>query len=125
MSAPIDYSDRPQYIAQSASGALYYSTRPTSEATPGTLRRIDNFLDPRAEPRQIWQYGAVDAWTLGHPQRRRMSTCSKARTVCPIRSSSAITRSGQDPSTSQCVQDGTIPDAVASLRADRTRTSPR
>ena len=37
-SAPIDYSDRPQYIAQSASGALYYSTRPTSEASAGTLR---------------------------------------------------------------------------------------
>jgi hypothetical protein len=55
---PIDYSDRPQYIAQSASGALYYSTRPTSTATPGTLRRIDNFLDDRTEPRQIWQYAS-------------------------------------------------------------------
>jgi hypothetical protein len=58
VSPPIDYSDRPQYIAQSASGALYYSTRPTSTAQPGTLRRIDNFLDARTEPRQIWQYGA-------------------------------------------------------------------
>src|SRR5687768_9007769 len=58
-SAAIDYSDRPQYIAQSASGALYYSTRPTETATPGTLRRIDNFLDPAAEPRQIWQYGTA------------------------------------------------------------------
>jgi hypothetical protein len=57
VAAPIDYSDRPQYIAQSASGALYYSTRPTTTAIPGTLRRIDNFLDVRAEPRQIWQYG--------------------------------------------------------------------
>jgi hypothetical protein len=58
VSPPIDYSDRPQYIAQSASGALYYSTRPTSTAQQGTLRRIDNFLDARTEPRQIWQYGA-------------------------------------------------------------------
>lgn len=57
VSPPIDYSDRPQYIAQSASGALYYSTRPTSTAQPGTLRRIDNFLDTRTEPKQIWQYG--------------------------------------------------------------------
>ena len=57
VSPPIDYSDRPQYIAQSASGALYYSTRPTSAAQQGTLRRIDNFLDTRTEPRQIWQYG--------------------------------------------------------------------
>ncbi len=55
--AIIDYSDRPQYIAQSASGALYYSTRPTYTAPQGTLRRLDNFLDSRAEPRQIWQYG--------------------------------------------------------------------
>jgi hypothetical protein len=61
VSPPIDYSDRPQYIAQSASGALYYSTRPTSAAQPGTLRRIDNFLDARTEPRQIWQYGAFAA----------------------------------------------------------------
>jgi hypothetical protein len=59
VSPPIDYSDRPQYIAQSASGALYYSTRPTSTAQPGTLRRIDNFLDARTEPKQIWQYGAL------------------------------------------------------------------
>jgi hypothetical protein len=59
VSPPIDYSDRPQYIAQSASGALYYSTRPTSTAQPGTLRRIDNFLDARTEPRQIWQYASA------------------------------------------------------------------
>ena len=45
VSPPIDYSDRPQYIAQSASGALYYSTRPTTTATPGTLRKIDDFLN--------------------------------------------------------------------------------
>src|SRR5207253_11068105 len=59
VTGPIDYSDRPQYIAQSASGAIYYSTLPTSTATPGTLRRIDNFLDTRPEPKQIWQYGSV------------------------------------------------------------------
>lgn len=65
VSPPIDYSDRPQYIAQSASGALYYSTRPTFTATPGTLRRIDNFLDARTEPRQIWQYGAYEKGAYG------------------------------------------------------------
>ena len=35
VSAPIDYSDRPQFIAQSASGALYYSTRPTHGSGAG------------------------------------------------------------------------------------------
>ncbi len=51
----INYSDRPQYIAQSANGNLYFSTRPTSAAPAGTLRRID---DPLGRPRlrQIWQY---------------------------------------------------------------------
>ena len=37
----IQYSDRPQYIAMSKNGNLYYSTRPTSTATPGTIRRVD------------------------------------------------------------------------------------
>lgn len=115
-SAPIDYSDRPQYIAQSASGALYYSTRPTTEATPGTLRRIDNFLDPRAEPRQLWQYGT---------QLRGHWVILNADNVDVVRGQNGVPDSiivcdhpvGQDPSTSQCVMDGSIPGAVAQLRA--------
>ena len=53
----INYSDRPQYIAQSANGNLYFSTRPTSAAPAGTIRRID---DPLGQPRmrQIWQYAS-------------------------------------------------------------------
>jgi len=116
VSAPIDYSDRPQFIAQSASGALYYSTRPTTEATPGTLRRIDNFLDPRAEPRQIWQYGAV---ARGH------WVIINADAVDVLEGQNGVPDSiivcdhpvGSDPSSSSCVQDGTIPGAVAALRA--------
>ena len=115
-SAPIDFSDRPQYIAQSASGALYYSTRPTREAQPGTLRRIDNFLDPAAEPRQIWQYGGV---AKGH------WVIINADDVDVVQGQNGVPDSiivcdhvvGQDRSTSQCVQDGTIPGAVAALRA--------
>ena len=116
VSAPIDYSDRPQYIAQSASGALYYSTRPTREASPGTLRRIDNFLDPRAEPRQIWQYGSV---ARGH------WVILNADDVDVLAGENGVPDSiivcdhpvGSDPSASQCFQDATIPDAIASLRA--------
>ena len=51
----IMYSDRPQYLAQSANGNIYFSTRPTSAAPAGTLRRIDDPLG-RPRTRQIWQY---------------------------------------------------------------------
>jgi hypothetical protein len=121
-SPPIDYSDRPQYIAQSASGALYYSTRPTTTATPGTLRRIDNFLDPRAEPRQIWQYGtfsrghwvilnadAVDVIEGGTGFSDKIVICDH-----PV---------GDDPSTSTCITDISIPAAIAALRATGANAS--
>ena len=53
---PISYSDRPQYIVQSKGGRIFYSTRPTSQATAGTIRWLDPSL-PVPDPRQIWQYG--------------------------------------------------------------------
>jgi hypothetical protein len=116
VSAPIDYSDRPQYIAQSASGALYYSTRPTTEATPGTLRRIDNFLDPRAEPRQIWQYGTVarGRWVILNADDVDVLVGENGVPDSIIVCDHPV---GQDPSTSQCMKDATIPAAVAALRA--------
>lgn len=55
---PISYSDRPQYIAQSAGGRIFYSTRPTATATAGTIRWLDPSL-PVPDPRQIWQYGTI------------------------------------------------------------------
>jgi hypothetical protein len=53
---PISYSDRPQYIAQSKGGRIFYSTRPTPTAPAGTIRWLDPSL-PVPDPRQIWQYG--------------------------------------------------------------------
>lgn len=53
---PISYSDRPQYIAQSKGGRVYYSTRPTATNPAGTIRWLDPTL-PVPDPRQIWQYG--------------------------------------------------------------------
>ena len=53
---PISYSDRPQYIAQSKGGRIYYSTRPTATAPAGTMRWLDPSL-PVPDPRQVWQYG--------------------------------------------------------------------
>ena len=55
---PIQYSDRPQYIAQANAGRIYYSTRPTATAPEGTIRWIDPSL-PVPDPRQVWQYGTI------------------------------------------------------------------
>jgi hypothetical protein len=60
---PISYSDRPQYIAQSKGGRVYYSTRPTATAPAGTMRWLDPSL-PVPDPRQVWQYGSVIAGTV-------------------------------------------------------------
>jgi hypothetical protein len=53
---PISYSDRPQYVQQSAGGRIYYSTKPTQTAPAGTIRWLDPTLAV-PDPRQIWQYG--------------------------------------------------------------------
>jgi hypothetical protein len=116
VSAPIDYSDRPQYLAQSASGALYYSTRPTNTATPGTLRRVDNFLDVRTEPRQIWQYGT---FMEGH------YVVLNSDHVDVIVGESGVPdlivicdhTPGNEPSTATCVQSMTVEGAVAQLKS--------
>lgn len=55
----VSYSDRPQYVVESASGRIFYSTRPTSTATPGTLRWLDPTL-PFPDPQQITSYGTED-----------------------------------------------------------------
>ena len=63
----IDYSDRPQFIGQSQNGNIYYSTRPTSAARPGTIRRVDpepiawgtGIRVDTVAIRQVWQYGGL------------------------------------------------------------------
>lgn len=50
-----NYSDRPQYVARSASGYVYYSTKPTATATPGTIRRFVPGGERNLQ--QLWQYG--------------------------------------------------------------------
>lgn len=115
-SGPIDYSDRPQFIAQSASGALYYSTKPTSTATPGTLRRIDNFLDVRTEPRQIWQYGAFakDHYVIINAD---FVDVIEGEQGVPDQIIICEHTPGQNPSTAICVQSITIEAAIATLKA--------
>lgn len=115
VAAPIDYSDRPQYIAQSASGALYYSTRPTTQAIPGTLRRIDNFLDARAEPRQIWQYGSFQKNHYVVINADHVDVIEGEQGV-PDRIIICEHTPGNDPNTAVCVNSLTVEGAVAALR---------
>lgn len=66
MNPIIDYSDRPQFVGQSQNGNMYFSTRPTSAARPGTIRRLDpepiawgtGIRVDTVAIRQVWQYGA-------------------------------------------------------------------
>jgi hypothetical protein len=55
-----DYSDRPQFLAQTSNGLLVYSTRPTPAAQDGTVR----FYDPRELRSEIFT-GYVDKHTSG------------------------------------------------------------
>lgn len=48
-----DYSDRPQYLGQLATGTILYSTKPTRNAPDGTLRRLD---PTTGEVRLVWEY---------------------------------------------------------------------
>jgi hypothetical protein len=116
VSAPIDYSDRPQYIAQSASGALYYSTRPTGTAQPGTLRRIDNFLDARTEPRQIWQYAKHQPNKFAVINSDHVSVLKGANGAPDILTICDHTV-GNEVSTAVCVSGNRIDSLVAVLRA--------
>ena len=51
------YSDRPQYLAQSTTGRIYFSTRPTDFAKPGTIRYVEtNPIYPAPDPRIIHDY---------------------------------------------------------------------
>ena len=45
VSPPLLFSDRPQYVQQSAGGRLYFSTKPTIQAPQGTIR----YMDPAAQ----------------------------------------------------------------------------
>jgi hypothetical protein len=60
---PFSYSDRPQYIAQSKGGRIFYSTRPTTTAPAGTIRWLDP-SQPVPDPRQVWQYGTTLGSTI-------------------------------------------------------------
>ena len=55
----ISYSDRPQYVVESMTGRIFYSTRPTVAAEPGTIRWLDP-TQPFPDPQQIVSYGTAE-----------------------------------------------------------------
>ena len=55
-----DYSDRPQFVAQSANGDIYFSTKPTSIAPDGTIRRFVAGPGPFHDVQQLFQYGTTE-----------------------------------------------------------------
>src|SRR5258708_6992892 len=63
VSDPISYSDRPQYISQSPTGRIFFSTFPTPTAANGTIRWVDPNSAPAPYPHLIWQYGRITSTT--------------------------------------------------------------
>jgi hypothetical protein len=59
----IDFSDRPQFIAQDIAGRLLYSTRPTGAASPGTIRVVTppTAEDAMPETQLLFGHDAVRA----------------------------------------------------------------
>jgi hypothetical protein len=102
VSAPISYSDRPQYVEQSSTGRLYFSTKPTSAAPLGTVRFLDpaapapdqrfilDFATTGADPNS-WLIANIDAATV--TPAPATSTANDALTLCdhPSGSTSAQT----------------------------------
>jgi hypothetical protein len=119
LSPPILFSDRPQYVEQSAAGRLYISTKPTIAAPRGTVRYIDPAA-PAPDERFILAYAAqggdpnsylvanIDGAFVNPASAA--STASDTLTLCdhPSGSLSAPTCASSD---------GGIGAAVAALRA--------
>jgi hypothetical protein len=59
---PYSYSDRPEYVAESKGGRIFYSTLPTASATAGTIRWIDPSL-PAPDPQMVYRYGTITPGT--------------------------------------------------------------
>jgi hypothetical protein len=60
----VQFSDRPQYIAQAATGRVYFSTVPTPTASNGTIRWFDPSPQyPAPDPRLINSYATIDEGT--------------------------------------------------------------
>jgi len=102
VSSPITYSDRPQYVEQSSSGRLYFSTKPTSAAPLGTVRYMDPAA-PAPDERFILKFATPgtdpNSWLIANVDNAAVtpasatSTANDALTLCdhPSGSTAAAT----------------------------------
>jgi hypothetical protein len=119
VSAPITYSDRPQYVQQSSSGRLYFSTKPTSAAPLGTVRYLDPaapapdqrfilaFATPGSDPNS-WLIANIDGATV--TPASATTTANDALTLCDHASGSST------PGTTCVTSTLGILDAITTLK---------
>jgi hypothetical protein len=113
--AVLDFSDRPQFVAQHATGTLLYSTLPTAAAANGTIRYVDSSVSGRPEV-YIMHRGAVtntnDAIAL--------AGVDSLTIVRAVEESDLVILFSRRPGTSTVVQSPPLPieEALAYLRAN-------
>lgn len=81
LTGPYSYSDRPQYVAESEGGRLFFSTVPTKTAPDGTIR----WLDPKyvaADARMIHSYAPLVSES-GNSHTFAIFNADSAATVTP------------------------------------------
>jgi hypothetical protein len=108
-----DYSDRPQFVGQIASGQLLYSTKPTGTAPDGTVRIYDTSNDPTPQfgrGSEIFTRHAVTVLGQGIVVNARSATIrAQVLEVCPRRLRSDM----NDPA---CVQGRSVFEVADKLR---------
>ena len=121
----IDYSDRPQFIGQSQNGNIYYSTRPTSAARPGTIRRVDpepiawgtGIRVDTVAIRQVWQYGALQNQKYVVLNSDGVSVTKGATNADPDIVTICDHPFGRSRAAMVCYSDSSVEVVVAQLRA--------
>jgi hypothetical protein len=124
LSPPIDYSDRPQFVGQSQNGNIYYSTRPTSAARPGTIRRLDpepiawgtGIRVDTVAIRQVWQYGGPAEGRYVILNADGVSVTKGASNTDPDIVTICDHPFGRSQSASTCVSHEIVDTVVAQLR---------
>jgi hypothetical protein len=111
---PLDFSDRPQFIAQHATGTLVYSTLPTTAMADGTIRYIDTTVGARPEV-HLMHRGAVT-------QDKNTAALAGIDSISISRSAGGddlIVLYDHVPGTHQVIMSAALPleDAVADIRS--------
>lgn len=110
---PTTYSDRPQYVAESKAGRVFYSTRPTSTRPAGTIRWLDPTLAV-PDPQQIFAYGSF----VGDPTVFAIMNSDSVGVTTQANGSGLITICDHKYGTgnpAQCFTDVDVQDAVTDV----------